>query len=152
MEDLPQRVEKLIGSEKELRKKVEQLEAQVATIAVEGLLTQARPLASGMVLLTSKIATHPDGIKHLREIAEIFKSKLPHGIGVFAMKESATKAALVVAAGGTASTRVHAGQLLKDLLPLIDGKGGGKADLAQAGGSKPDGIEAALLAAQDKLK
>jgi alanyl-tRNA synthetase len=61
---------------------------------------------------------------------------------------AADKANLLVAVGPKAPKALNASELLKELAPLIEGRGGGKPDLAQAGGTKPAGLGDALTAAK----
>ena len=56
----------------------------------------------------------------------------------------AEKASLIIATGPQAPKSASASELLKELAPLIDGKGGGKPDLAQAGGTKAAGLPQAI--------
>jgi alanyl-tRNA synthetase len=145
------RVEKLQESERALRKKIEQLESKMASGEIDQLMSQGKPMKSGGTLVAVQVETHPDGMKKLRELGEIFKAKKADGIAVLAMKEGDSKVSIVVAAGSQAAAHTPAGNLLKELLPHIEGRGGGKPDLAQAGGTKAAGIPAALAAAITKL-
>ncbi len=145
------RLEKMQAGEKELRKKIEQLETKAASGEMDRLLAQLKPAKDGLLVLAAQLEDHPEGMKKLRELGEVFKAKQPNGVAILAVKEAANKVSLLVASGAQASASIPAGNLLKELLPHIDGRGGGKADMAQAGGSKPSGIEAALAAARAKL-
>jgi len=57
--------------------------------------------------------------------------------------------ALTVAVTADQTGRFHAGKLVKELAPLVNGRGGGKADFAQAGGKAPGGIDALLEKANE---
>jgi alanyl-tRNA synthetase len=71
---------------------------------------------------------------------------------VLGLEEPETKkAALLIAVGPQGPKGVQANELLKQLAPFIDGKGGGKPDLAQAGGTKPQGLNDAIAQARRSL-
>jgi len=57
--------------------------------------------------------------------------------------------AVVAATSGALAERVHAGNLIKELAPLVDGRGGGKPDFAQAGGKDPGGLDKLLEKANE---
>ena len=72
---------------------------------------------------------------------------------VLATKADGGKVNLIVAASPAAvKSGIKAGALIKDIAPLVGGGGGGRPDLAQAGGKKPEGIAAALKAAATWLE
>jgi alanyl-tRNA synthetase len=81
--------------------------------------------------------------KQLRELADKLRERL--GSGVVALgAESDGKAVLLVAVTRDLTGRLKAGELVKDAARLVGGSGGGKPDLAQAGGSDPAGLDRAL--------
>src|SRR6266542_3325075 len=103
------------------------------------LAAQAKEVAGAKVLAAR---VQGDG-KSLRELADKLRDKL--GKGVIALgAEADGKAILLVAVTKDLTARVKAGDLVKDAAKLVGGSGGGKPDLAQAGGSDPAGIEKAL--------
>jgi alanyl-tRNA synthetase len=80
-------------------------------------------------------------MKRLRDLSDVLKQKAPNSIIVLGMKDpEAEKASIVVALGPNAPKKITASDLLKGIAPFIDGKGGGKPDFAQAGGTKPAGL------------
>jgi alanyl-tRNA synthetase len=83
----------------------------------------------------------------LRELMDQFRTRHAGAVIALASKVDETKVAVLVAASGAAD----AGALLKAMAPAIDGRGGGKKDLAQGGGTKPDGIPAAFKALKAAL-
>jgi len=67
---------------------------------------------------------------------------------ILGMKDpDAEKASLIISVGPQAPKSLSASDLLKELAPLIEGRGGGKPDLAQAGGTKPSALPEALTQA-----
>jgi alanyl-tRNA synthetase len=71
---------------------------------------------------------------------------------IIGMKDpDADKASLIVAVGADAQKSIGANDLLKEIAPLIDGRGGGKPDLAQAGGTKPSALPEAMKKAHELI-
>jgi len=82
----------------------------------------------------------------LRNLADTLRQKLGSGVIVLGM-ESGGKATLLAAVTDDLVNRVHAGKLIKELAGIVGGRGGGRPNLAQAGGPDPSKIDAALEAA-----
>jgi alanyl-tRNA synthetase len=79
----------------------------------------------------------------LRTLADALRGKLGSGIVVLGMA-SGDAATLLVAVTDDLTSRVAAGEIVKRLAPVVEGRGGGKASLAQAGGKAPDKLPEAL--------
>lgn len=138
------KLDKLQATEKELRKTLEKLQAQSAGSQVDRLL-QGASSAGNIRIVVEVCEPDPQGVKRLREIADQVRSREPAAVVLLGMKDPENnKAYLLIAKGTKTPAAIHSGELLQKIAPLIDGRGGGKPDLAQAGGSKPDGITAAL--------
>ncbi len=144
VEEIPGKIDRLLQTERDLRKSVEQAQAKAAGSEVDELIAQAVAVPGGKVV--AGIST-PDaqGIKKLRDLCDRIKQKAPDAVIVLGMKDpEAEKANLVVAVGPSAPKGLNASELLKELAPRIDGKGGGKPDFAQAGGTRPAGLSEAV--------
>lgn len=145
------KVEHLIHSEKELRREVEKFKSQSAGGEVEQLLGQVKKI-NGTSLISAVCQPDPQGIKRLREISDRIKQKIPEAVIVLGMKEpDQNKAFLLVTVGPSAPKEVQADKLIQKLAPLIEGRGGGRADMAQAGGTNPSGLQQALDSAHQYL-
>ena len=145
------KIEKMAQAERDLRKQVEQFQARSAGGEVDEMLAKAVSI-NGIRLVTSLCAPDAQGIKRLRDLSDRLKQKAPDSVIVLGMKDpDSEKASLLVAVGPNAPKHFNASDILKDLAPLIDGRGGGKPDLAQAGGTKAAGLEKALSLAQKLL-
>jgi alanyl-tRNA synthetase len=141
------KLDKMAQTERELRKTIEQLEAKNASGEVDELLAKATKIGN-ISVVTHLLSSDPQGAKKLRDLAEMFKQKAPQAIAFFGTKDpEADKATLVIAVGTEAVKSLNANDLLKQLAPLIEGRGGGKPDLAQAGGTKPSALPEAMKAA-----
>ena len=96
-------------------------------------------------MISALCAPDAAGIKRLRDICDRLKQKAPNCIAVLGMAEPGDeKASLVVALGPQAPQKLKAGEVVQAIAPLIEGRGGGKPDFAQAGGTKPAGLKEAL--------
>ena len=133
-------VQKLQDDRKSLEKRVAELERTIAAAAAGDLIGQAKVLGPAKVL-----AARFDG--DLKDQADRLRDQLGTSL-VILVSGADDKAQLVVAASkDIAGGSVHAGKLVQELAPLIGGKGGGRPDLAQAGGKEPGGIDALLARA-----
>ncbi|HUP56383.1 MAG TPA: alanine--tRNA ligase, partial [Bdellovibrionota bacterium] len=138
------KLDRMAQAERDVRKQLEAVQGKLAGGEVDEMLGNAKKF--GETSLVAAIAA-PDasGIKKLRDLCDRIKQKAPNSIIVLGMKEpGGEKASLIVAVGPQGPKKASAADLLKELAPLIDGRGGGKPDLAQAGGTKPDGLPQAI--------
>ena len=125
---------------KTLERQITQLKSKLAASAGDELLANAAEV-NGVKVLTAKL----DGVdaKGLRETMDQLKAKLKSGLIVLAMVEGDK---VQIAAGVTADLigRFKAGELVNHVALQVGGKGGGKPDMAMAGGTNAAGIDAAL--------
>ena len=137
--DVAAKVEGLQRRLKELEKQLSESQGQVAAARSGDLVAQAREVNGVKVLA---VRAEGDG-KALRELADKLREKLGRGVVALASEHDG-KAVLLVAVTRDLSGIVKAGDLVRDAARLIGGSGGGKPDIAQAGGADPAGIEKAL--------
>ncbi len=128
---------------KKLEKEVSQLKAKVASGGGGGggdILSQAKDIGGVKVLALRRDI---DDLKSLRDFSDQVKDKLGSGVSVIG---SATegKVTLIVRVSKDLTPRFDAGKLAKELAALVGGSGGGKAEMAQAGGSNIEGLDGAL--------
>jgi alanyl-tRNA synthetase len=124
---------------KELERALEEAGGKLAAAQSGDLAAQAVMVGSARVL----VARVAGDAKALRELADKLRDKL--GSGVIALgAEVEGKAVLLVAVTRDLTSKVKAGDLVKEAARLVGGAGGGKPDLAQAGGADPSGLDAAL--------
>ena len=141
------KLDRISQNERELRKQIEQMQAKSASGEVDEMLGQAK-VVGGARIVTAICAPDAQGVKRLRDLSEILRQKAPNAALVLGMKDpGGEKVNLLVAVGPEAPKALNANDLLKELAPLIEGRGGGKPDLAQAGGTRPAGLQAAMDAA-----
>ncbi len=119
----------------------EQLQAKLLSGESRNIMDEVRDVG-GIKLLAVK-ADVPN-VKVLREQMDDIRSKLPSGIACLAAPQEDGKVALILYVSKDLHGRFTAGGLIKDVAAEVGGSGGGRPDLAQAGGTKPEGIEAAF--------
>jgi alanyl-tRNA synthetase len=124
---------------KDLERALEEARGKLAAAQSGDLAAQAREVNGAKVL-----ATRVQGdAKALRELADKLRDKLARGV-VALGAEVDGKAVLLVAVTKDLVGKVKAGDLVKEAAKLVGGAGGGKPDMAQAGGSNPAGLDQAL--------
>ncbi|MEQ5854357.1 alanine--tRNA ligase [Halomonas sp. EF61] len=141
-EQLEERVDSLVERNRGLEKELERLKAKLASAAGSDMLASATEVKGVKVL-----ATHLDGVsgKELRGVLDQLKNKLGSGIIVLGVAdEAAGKVSLIAGVTDDLIARVKAGELVNHVAGQVGGKGGGRADMAQAGGSDVNALPAAL--------
>ena len=139
--DLPKRIDAAQKRIKELEKRVEQLMLQGSGAA--GGPTETVREVNGVKILTQQV--EPADAKVLRTLADQYRDKMKSGVIGLGGTTTDGKALILVAATKDWVERgVKAGDLVREMAREIGGSGGGKADMAQAGGSDPSRIKDAL--------
>ena len=139
-EKTAEKVEQLLEKTRTLEKQLERLNSKLASSAGDELGAQAIDVA-GIKVLAVKL----DGVeaKSLREMAEQLKNKLGSCALVLAVVEG-DKVNLVAGVSKDKMAQIKAGDLVNFVATQVGGKGGGKPDLAMAGGNEPSNLDAAL--------
>lgn len=137
------RLNRLLNRQRELQKELDTLKAKLASAASADLLADAREVGGVKVLATAVDLADP---KELRDMADTLKDRIGSGIVVIGMAKDG-KANLLVAVTKDLTPRFKAGDIIRQLAPIIGGNGGGKPELAQAGGNLIDKLPEALAAA-----
>jgi alanyl-tRNA synthetase len=136
----PTKVQRLIEQVRELEREVETLKGHLASARTQDLLDRVTEV-NGVKVLT----LHEGNLHHkdLRALVDMAKERLGSGVVVAAAIVD-EKAALVIGVTPDLTRRIHAGDLAKAVASLVDGSGGGRADMAQAGGRSPEKLSEAL--------
>ncbi len=141
-EDVLLRVEKLQAAQKDLEKKLAGIQAESAGSLAKDLVGKASTV-NGVKVVAH--ALKEGGNEALRALGERLRDHLPSGVIVLgAMDPGQSKAFLQVLVSPDLTKTYNAGKLIQASAPLIDGKGGGKPEQAQAGGPKISGLDSAL--------
>ncbi|WP_242393376.1 alanine--tRNA ligase [Anaeromyxobacter oryzisoli] len=142
--EVAQKIEQSQRRTKELERALEDAKSRIAAAQSGDLAAQAKEIGGAKVLA---VKVQGDG-KALRELADKLRDRL--GKGVVALgAEHDGKAILLVAVTKDLTGKLKAGDLVKQAAKLVGGSGGGKPDLAQAGGSDPSGLERALAKVEE---
>jgi len=136
----PEKVEQLLEKNKLLEKQLERLQAKLASAAGGELVGKAVDV-DGIKVLAVKLDDVDS--KSLRDLVDQLKNKLGSSAVVLAVVEG-DKVSLTAGVSKDVMGRVKAGDLVNFVATKVGGKGGGRPDLAQAGGNDPSGLSAAL--------
>ena len=144
LDAVPAKVASLQSDLKAAHKEVEALQAKLASQQASGLFDSAEPAGKySLIKAQLKVA----GMNELRQLADQWKTKNASDVLVLAT-EANDKANLLVAVSDAAIKQgVKAGNIIKAIAPKVQGGGGGRPDMAQAGGKNPAGIPDALAEA-----
>ena len=145
LSELPAKIEQLMEAHRAAEKELSRLRSKLAASQGDELVSQAIELSGGLRLLT---ATLPGAdAKVLRETMDKVKDKLKSAVVVLA---ATGEGKVQLAAGVTADRigRIKAGELVNFVAQQVGGKGGGKPDMAMAGGTDAAGVPAALASVQ----
>ena len=145
--EVAQKIEQAQRRTRELERELEEARAKLSTARSGDLAGQARDV-NGVKLLAARV--EGDG-NALRELADKLRDKLGHGV-VALGSDHGGKAVLLVAVSKDLIGRVKAGDLVREAAKLVGGKGGGKPDLAQAGGPDAAGLDKALARVEELVR
>jgi alanyl-tRNA synthetase len=135
-----ERTERLLRRERELEKEIDAFRGKLAAKDSGDLLSRVREVHGIPVLATEVDA--PD-VKTLRDLGDKLRDQLRSGIILLGSRTDG-KAMLLCLVTKDLTDRYHAGKIIKEISPLVGGSGGGRADMAQAGGQKPEHLQDAL--------
>lgn len=149
VKDVPAKVEQLQAQVKDLNQTINQLEAKIAQAEVANIYDQVQEI-NGIRLITAEVQV--SGMDQLRQMADDWKTKDQSDVLVLGAKIG-EKANLIAAVKDPfVKEGLKAGDLIKAIAPKVNGGGGGRPNMAQAGGSAPEKINEALKAASEWLE
>ncbi|HJC33271.1 MAG TPA: alanine--tRNA ligase [Candidatus Mediterraneibacter faecipullorum] len=148
-ENLADKITHLMAENKALHGEVESLKSKMAQEAAGDVMDQVTEI-KGVKLLAARL----DGIdmNGLRDLGDQFKAKLGDGVVVLASANDGKVSLMVTATDGAMKQGAHAGNLVKAIAGCVGGGGGGRPNMAQAGGKNPAGIPDALAKAAEVLE
>ncbi|MEF8792046.1 alanine--tRNA ligase [Thiohalorhabdus sp.] len=145
-----ERVEELVASQRDLEKQVEQLKSKLASAQSGDLLDDVQEVGGIQVLAASLEGQDP---KSLRQTVDQLKNKMGSGVIVLGVPDrEAGKVSLIAGVTSDLTDRIAAGDLVNHVAEKVGGKGGGRPDMAQAGGKEPDKLDAALERVSDYVE
>jgi alanyl-tRNA synthetase len=144
-DDLIATLERLEESERKARKQLEHHAAQQVTLQAAGLLRNAREVRGIKLICAEVESPGSDARATLRQMVDDVRPRL--GSGVIVLGSAADgKAAVLVAVTKDLTGRLDAGKIVRAVAALVDGSGGGRKDLAEAGGKSPEKLPQAIEA------
>lgn len=139
-DDLLPRIEQLQASNRALEKQIEALKSRLASQTGGDLASQAKEVNGIKVLAASLDGAN---VKTLRETVDQLKNKLGAAVVVLASSEDG-KVSIIAGVTKAESERIRAGDIANLVAEQCGGRGGGRPDMAQAGGNQPENLGAAL--------
>ena len=148
-DNLSEKIAHLMAENKSLHSEVESLKSKLAQDAMGDVMDQVQEI-KGVKLLAAAV----DGVdmNGLRDLGDQLKEKLGDGVVVLASGNDGKVSLMVTATDVAMKQGAHAGNLIKAIAGLVGGGGGGRPNMAQAGGKNPAGIPDALKKAAEVLE
>nr|WP_101875432.1 alanine--tRNA ligase [Lachnoclostridium edouardi] len=139
--ELKKKVEVMLEEIKALQSENEKLKSKMAKDSLGDVMNQVQEV-NGVKVLAAKV----DGVdmNGLRNLGDQLKDKLEEGVILLASVQDGKVSLMATATDGAQKQGAHAGNLIKAVAGLVGGGGGGRPNMAQAGGKNPAGVEEAL--------
>jgi alanyl-tRNA synthetase len=147
--DLIEHIRKLQEELKALKSENESLKSSAAKEALGDVMDKVQEI-KGVKLLAA--AMKDVDMNGLRELGDQMKEKLGEGVVVLISASEGKVSLITMATDGAMAKGAHAGNLVKAIAPMVGGGGGGRPNMAQAGGKNPAGIDNAIAEASRVLE
>lgn len=147
-DNVEEKISHLQAENKALKSEVESLKGKLAKDAIGDVMNQVTEVV-GVKLLAAKV----EGVdmNGLRDLGDQLKDKLGEGVVVLVSATDGKVSLMAMATKGAIDKGAHAGNLIKACASCVGGGGGGRPNMAQAGGKKPEGMNDALTKAKEVL-
>jgi alanyl-tRNA synthetase len=150
-DQLPNAIEKLQEELKKTRREMEDLKLKIATGAIGGAGgadDEARD--AGGVKVIAKIV---DGLDKggMRNLSDTLLGKMKSGVAIVAKIED-DKVSFIVRVSDDLTSKVSAGKIVQEIAPIVGGRGGGKPDMAEGGGTEPNKLQDAIEASYSVIE
>ncbi len=139
-EDIAVKIETLLKEKKNLEKQLESIKTKIASKSIENIDNEIKTV-NGVKVIAKKVEI--ENPSQLRDLADKFKTKIGSGI-VLLGAQSGEKALLISVVTKDLIKEYKAGDIVKQAAQIVGGGGGGRPDMAQAGGTKPEHLDRAL--------
>jgi len=143
--EVTEKVERLLVQQRDLERQLQQLRSQVAGSQSADLLSHAFTTRQGFKVVTAEVAGAEQ--KPLLEMADALRERMGSGVVILASGIDG-RVNLLAAVTKDLAQQYNAGKIISQLAPIVGGRGGGRPELAQAGGKEPSKIPEALQAAR----
>ncbi len=142
------KITQLQEEEKNLLKRLEQRDKEITNLKMGNIEDQVKTINGFKVLATE---VEVPNAKAIRSTMDDFKSKLQDTIIVLASNVDG-KVSIIATVPKTHTDQIKAGDIIKNMAPIVGGKGGGRPDMAQGGGTQPENITESLRFIKDYIK
>ena len=146
--NLVEKIEHMLADMKALQSEIESLKSKAAKDALGDVMNQVVEVKGVKLLATSVEGVDMNG---LRDLGDQLKEKLGEGVVVIASSANDKVNLIAMATDGAMKQGAHAGNLIKGIAALVGGGGGGRPNMAQAGGKNPAGIPDAVAKVAEVL-
>lgn len=147
--ELPARIAALQAENRSLQKQLEQMQSRLAAVQFESLMANAQEIAGARVLTAKAEGLDADG---LRELADRFRDNNPTSVGVIGSVVNGRPIFVAVVSKDLIAKGVKAGDLVREVATVVGGGGGGRPDMAQAGGKDASKLDEALAIVPNLVK
>ena len=147
-DDAVERVKRLLQQQRDLEREIDALRGQHGKNQLPELLAKKQQV-DGATVVVSKVDKLD--ANQLRELADQVRDKLGSGV-VFLVSAGDTNVSMVASVTKDLTSRFHAGNIVKQVAPIVGGGGGGRPDFAQAGGKDPSKVDQALDKVRELVK
>src|SRR5690606_23990623 len=134
---------------RQMQKELESLQQRLAEAQLGEMLQQVQELGDLKVLVTRVSGLDMEA---LRSLGDRLRARLGESVVVLGSHQDGKVSLVAMATKGAVAKGLHAGKVLQEASKLVQGGGGGRPDMAQAGGKDPSGIDAALRKAEETLR
>ena len=146
--NLKEKIEHMQAEMKALQSEIESLKSKAAKDALGDVMNQVKEVNGVRMLATAVEDVDMNG---LRDLGDQLKEKLGEGVVVIASSASGKVNLIAMATDEAMAKGAHAGNLIKGIAALVGGGGGGRPNMAQAGGKNPAGIPDAIAKVEEVL-
>ena len=147
--NLVEKIEHMIADMKAMQSEIESLKSKAAKDALGDVMNQVTEVKGVKLLATSVSGVDMNG---LRDLGDQLKEKLGQGVVVIASDANGKVNLIAMATDEAMKQGAHAGNLIKGIAALVGGGGGGRPNMAQAGGKNPAGIKDAIAKVAEVLE
>ena len=147
--DLDKRLDSFIKDSDSLRKRVESLEWEGLKAEVHELLPKVQEI-DGVKVLVAK--TSASSAEAMREMGDLLRDRLGSGVILLAMVEDGRPTLISMVTSDMVSKGLHAGDIVRETAKVLGGRGGGRPEIAQAGGKRTDKLDEALNAVPELVR
>ncbi|NLC51045.1 MAG: alanine--tRNA ligase [Firmicutes bacterium] len=143
VEQVEKKLDDLLQEHRELQKQYQKLRQKQISFQVEKLLSEVKQITGEIPLLSTKV--NVDDIDGLRILADRLRERFTTGVIVLGAAKDGKVFFVTTVSKDLQEKGLHAGKLIGEVAKIVGGGGGGRPDMAQAGGKKPEALRIALM-------